>query len=458
MICFNCGSEIQDKSIMCSCCGVQIYNNPLAKQFEMQQQNQMLQNNTIQQQEPIDIQQLYGQQQGFGQNVYDQQNEYIQGNNYVQNNIPKNNQTVSNSGFTINKLLKNKYFYVVALVVLVVIFAMSGKDDKSKSKISVKGSKVNFEKYIELEYKGYDGFGNYIYSFDEDAFCDDYKDVIKFKDEPNNSGAVYSFVDEVITFEYYSFDNLSNGDEVYLDVIFDEELIEKYNVEWNNTKVLGEVEGLKEPEVVNPFEKYEIYLFKSYDGTVEVLTKDIYDEDDEFCDNHFVCEGDVENGNKVTIKARNYWVYNKNVDGKLIKPESLEYKVNGYFKAPTDISEINESVIDNINKKGQEKIQERIADGHYSELTGIDHKKDILVSHALATNYNDKCEYCIYIKNDSLGNTVYIKYWFENLKVNSVTGDIYYDDMKFFKMYEDEFNAESTSLYTGSCTLEKFDN
>lgn len=157
--------------------------------------------------------------------------------------------------------------------------------------------------------------------------------------------------------------NLSNGDTIKVKARYNEDKIDKYDVEFVADEFETKVKGLEEKEVVDPFDSSEVTITFSGldgDGSIDVEEKD----DDSDYTIYYSADPsyDLKNGDKVTVTASLYsedYILKGSEDGEEV---TKEFTVEGLGEIPKTI----DSSIDNTVPT--EAILEELKDEYEVEV------------------------------------------------------------------------------------------
>ena len=226
---------------------------------------------------------------------------------------------------------------------------------------------IDFTKYIQTKFDGYDTIGNVEDSYDFDALIADYGEELeyarKYKKELESEGTPSEFLVENIIYyvDHFGYADLSNGDTVDYVLFVNPGIEELMNVKIANLESYtdGElripvtVEGLKEAELFDPFENIEITVsgnspFGSIDYSFENSPKPI--KENEFAisvDKYY----DLANGDVVTFTLDDWYAedYFLSEYGMLPTKTTYEYTVEGLPELLTDASLISTAEMDYMN-------------------------------------------------------------------------------------------------------------
>lgn len=255
----------------------------------------------------------------------------------------------------------------VILVILLLVLLLGGK------------TKIDLNKYLTVQFSGYDTYGEASWDFDTEAFKEDYEGKIKLtgsaKKELKSYGldsseiedyAVEIFLEACVSGKFDKSEKLTNGDEITFTWNCDEEEIgEVFKCKVKHADKSYTVSGLEEIETVDPFEDIDV-VFSGIAprGTVSITnnsTDEMVSTLSYFADPN----GDLSNGDVITVRAS----YNMN----LPKEEFIEYCIEQYGKAPSitekeytveglgsyvsTVSEIPEDTMDKMKSQTEDQIQ-----------------------------------------------------------------------------------------------------
>ena len=232
-----------------------------------------------------------------------------------------------------------------ALILLIVIIALA---------VTHK-TKVDLNKYLIVEYDGYDSIGVASVKLDEDAFLKDFENKIKFTPDGRrasnasnggNTSAAYELLNRKIDVSLSDTRGLSNGDSVTVEWNIDDESVNKYfkvNLVYSEEEFV--VSGLDSAKIVDPFEDLEV-SFSGLSGKGELS----YDYTGDLPISFSISNSySLRNDDTVTITAQYGW---SNInddtfieDGIIVENTSKEYTVTGLEEYITDASQITDEAI-----------------------------------------------------------------------------------------------------------------
>lgn len=195
---------------------------------------------------------------------------------------------------------------------------------------------LDFKQIADFEFSGLDGKGTVSVTINDDIYDDN--DFLKklFPDSSRKKAKEkLSEMMDTVEYNFSDNDNLSNGDEVSVDVEYDKKLFDNKEVKVQNTTFNVKVAGLSQGTKIDVFEGLNIsYEGMSGRGYAIFSTEN----SSEFVKNYVVfgySETDLSNGDKITVTAS----YSKeDADNNLIviENDTKEYTVSG-LKEPVNI-------------------------------------------------------------------------------------------------------------------------
>ena len=372
MFCIKCGTQVEDDVLFCPKCGTKIERDD--------------------DDAPVTASVPTGPSTPTVSSIPTASNTY---GNYNSGVNMMNQQVIKNklAGVKPNKKTIAMIGAVLAVVVVAIILIVNHK------------TRVNLDKYLVVEYEGYDGIGKAVVSLDKKEFFDD-NEKLKFNVSKLKKYSAISGMDDVIDIldrnsgisDYVASkgatalyecvnksgsldksDGLSNGDEiVYTWDIEDQEIIEDIlNCKLKYSDKKFEVKGLEKVETFNPFDFITVeYSGMSPNGRVEINGNDKSVNGLNFKADKY--DG-LSNGDTVTVTASYGYSEKDYIDsyGKLPYPLTQTYTVEGLASYITSSSEIPDDLIDKMNKQSVDVITSTVANnynysGSSSPSLGID--------------------------------------------------------------------------------------
>ena len=266
---------------------------------------------------------------------------------------------------------------VVPIVIAVAVIAVIGII--CAVVMSIKPT-INLNKYVKVEYTGYDTVGKAEFSFDSEAFEKKYKNLkytSKAKKEAKSLGLFGADIDSVKPYKVFELavedqfigstqTGLKNGQEI----TFKWDDIDKRMEEYLNCKVKYSdmtftVEGLESIQTVDPFENIELdFSGVAPNGSVEITNNN----KGYLGDISFYAEPSygLSNGDTVTVQTYsdledlNETMAEK--EGKIASSVSKEYKVENLDAYVTKIDEISEDAFEEMKSQANDIITQKTSD------------------------------------------------------------------------------------------------
>lgn len=244
---------------------------------------------------------------------------------------------------------------------------------------------VNLNDYVEVEFSGYDTQGKVTASIDEDALGAKIAEVGKIPDA-SDEYALWDGIDPSDTFDiilaYFGSDvidvevtpaeGLSNGDEVTVNIVYNEQLGEKLGVKFKAESEKFTVEGLEEAESVDPFADVTI----EYEGVAPDLTVNIVNNstDEYLAGLKYTADvsGGLRPGDKftVTVDADADNAFDK---GYILTETSKEFTCEGCNFYLEDIADISDDTLANIKEDAENILEAYFADAaDYISYNGLE--------------------------------------------------------------------------------------
>ena len=245
-------------------------------------------------------------------------------------------------------------------------------------------TKVNLDKYISVDFTGYDGYGKADVHFDSDAFLKDYKKKIKLK----KKGAIMEgYTPEAFLNDYYLSGNwkldgengkYKNGDKVHLSWKIDKDKIEEtFRVKVKDAGKEFEVKGLDKVEKFDAFENLNIeYSGTAPNGMADLEGKGIMDGSKGLYFSADKMDG-LSNGDEITVKIgpENALEAFIQKTGKAPKEMEKQFKVEGLPAYIDSASAINEENLNNIKSEMEDNIKSSVAkEGDSVQLIGTEYQ------------------------------------------------------------------------------------
>lgn len=234
-------------------------------------------------------------------------------------------------------------------------------------------TKVNLNKYISVEFEGYDSLGTAICTFDYEAFEKDYAGKIKLDSKNSGEAAMLGLlsdgsdaellVDLFVSQKLDQANNLSNGDKITLKWDCDDEEAEEYfHCTLNYSDMDYTVAGLKEAGKCNPFDYVEVN-FVGTEPYVKVEIVPNYDKPEmQYIKFTADKESNLHNGDTIAITASIFGSVDSFVEnyGVVLGETERTYTVEGLPHYAKDAAEIPADVVDAMSAKGEEVFRDYV--------------------------------------------------------------------------------------------------
>lgn len=210
---------------------------------------------------------------------------------------------------------------------------------------------------IEVSFSGVDGYGTAIvqntYQWEDaayEAMVDDDKSEWTAMD-------AVSWLEGAVSFEVSPKENLSNGDEVTVTAVVDNDRAKKYDLKLKGGEKKYTVEGLQEPQELDLFENIDV----QFEGIAPYITADIsYGNKNVDVDYSLDKTADLSPGDTITVTA-SYDEESLIQKGYLVNENIKEYVVPESAKYVTTLSEIPEDLIDKMNRQFEDAQRAYVA-------------------------------------------------------------------------------------------------
>ena len=257
---------------------------------------------------------------------------------------------------------------LIAILLIFLVFALGYA-------VFPRKTKVNLDKYISVDFTGYDGYGKADVHFDSEAFLKDYRKKIKLKKKGDllTSAVMEGYTPEAFLNDYYLSGNwkldgidgkYKNGDKVHLSWKIDKDKIEEtFRVKIKDTGKEFEVKGLDKVEKFDAFENLSIeYSGTAPNGMADLEGKGIMDGSKGLYFSADKMDG-LSNGDEITVKIvpENALEAFIQKTGKAPKETEKQFKVEGLPAYIDRASAINEENLNNIKSEMEDNIKSSVA-------------------------------------------------------------------------------------------------
>ena len=271
---------------------------------------------------------------------------------------------------------------LIAILLIFLVFALGYA-------VFPRKTKVNLDKYISVDFTGYDGYGKADVHFDSEAFLKDYRKKIKLKKKGDllTSAVMEGYTPEAFLNDYYLSGNwkldgvdgkYKNGDKVHLSWKIDKDKIEEtFRVKIKDAGKEFEVKGLDKVEKFDAFENLSIeYSGTAPNGMADLEGKGIMDGSKGLYFSADKMDG-LSNGDEITVKIgpENALEAFIQKTGKAPKEMEKQFKVEGLPAYIDSASAINEENLNNIKSEMEDNIKSSVAkEGDSVQLIGTEYQ------------------------------------------------------------------------------------
>ena len=257
---------------------------------------------------------------------------------------------------------------LIAILLIFLVFALGYA-------VFPRKTKVNLDKYISVDFTGYDGYGKADVHFDSEAFLKDYRKKIKLKKKGDllTSAVMEGYTPEAFLNDYYLSGNwkldgvdgkYKNGDKVHLSWKIDKDKIEEtFRVKIKDAGKEFEVKGLDKVEKFDAFENLSIeYSGTAPNGMADLEGKGIMDGSKGLYFSADKMDG-LSNGDEITVKIEPENALEAFIQktGKAPKEMEKQFKVEGLPAYIDSASAINEENLNNIKSEMEDNIKSSVA-------------------------------------------------------------------------------------------------
>lgn len=377
--CNNCGAELPEGGKFCTKCGTKVEIVPVAapvpevvaapvqepvENTVQTQENTAQENagNQAQEQPPV-----YEMPQGMPQQVsYGMPQGAEQSSPYgmSQQPVKKEKKPVN------KKLIIIIAAAALALIIIIIVAIVIANIIKTKKEIAAKTIKFT-EEFLEVEYSGYDGFGEAVIYLDRDEFKPVAYKAMGYDEDSKSSKAADKFIDLIygITIDVSETEALTNGQELTVKIIADQDEMEDVDVILKDVEFKLTVSGLEEVEKYNPFDDIKVST-SGLDGEVRASWEYVGSND-----NLSTYSFDIDNsrnlsvGDTFTITLDDYYVESMlEYYGIMITETKKTYTVESADHYIATFEEISDSTLATMKKDAEEEIEESY-DGNYLDVT-----------------------------------------------------------------------------------------
>ncbi|MBQ8912576.1 MAG: hypothetical protein IJ054_00840 [Lachnospiraceae bacterium] len=247
--------------------------------------------------------------------------------------------------------------------------------------VKTRKTTIDLNKYVKVEFSGYDGKGKAYVSFDKEKFLKDYSDKIErtskyknvikqdwgglYKEVLRESTPAEDFLDECVNGNLDVSYELSNGDVVvYTWDVDTQKALDYFNCKVKIDSKTFTVAGLEAVKTFNPFDYVDVtFTGTAPDSSVKIEKKSTSDEM-QYISFSADKESGVSNGDTVTVTAD--YAYCDEDDfiekfGSVISENEREYTVEGLSHYVVDVNEIPADMIEKMTNQGADALRSQVA-------------------------------------------------------------------------------------------------
>lgn len=273
-------------------------------------------------------------------------------------------------------IMDNKKKIGIAAGVLVVVIVLAVF-------LATRPVKVDLNDYVHVKYEGYNTVGRAHHYFDFDAFCGDYAEKIKYRGKDNQvvdtlfdeQTVCRMLIDEYVDWELDKMSMLSNGDVVHMEWDCDDERAKAdFGIQLSYENQDFTVEGLNEPEAVDPFEGAQI----SFEGISPYGRVQFEGDPNTPYARELVFSVEprenLKNGDTVTVSlkeadAQEWRDYLVETYGVTLSKKEMSYTVEGLQTYLSKLSEVSEDALAQMKAQAEDVMKANAARNWAKEST-----------------------------------------------------------------------------------------
>lgn len=274
--------------------------------------------------------------------------------------------------------------------------------------------KIDLDKYISVNFSGYDGYGEAEVKFDEKAFLKDYKKKIKVKKKKGGltDDILDDYTAEEFLYDYYISDTweldgvsgkYKNDDKVHLTWNLDKDNIEElFKVKIQDSAKEFTVKDLEKVDSFDAFENFKIeFTGTAPEGIAEWKASGIMDGSKGLYFSVDPQEG-LSNGDKVTVKVEPEEYLDKFIQktGKAPKETEKVYTVEGLLSYIQSGSQVDDTLLNSMKKEVEDQITSEIArEGETVKLVSAEYQGYYFLTAKNPLTYKHNVFYPVYKVN-----------------------------------------------------------
>lgn len=231
--------------------------------------------------------------------------------------------------------------------------------------------KIDVIETVTLKYSGANGFGTAetenAYNWETKAFESmGIKEINSFSDLETGLR-----IETAVSYEIYPKENLSNGDEVTVKAVYDNEAVKEYGIKFIGEEKKFIVEGLQDVKYIDLFEYIEIE-FQGISPYVTARIVDTSDQPDSIVRVSYTIDKntDIMVSDIITVTAQ----YDKEkllASGYMAKSDTKEFQVSGVAKYISAFEEIDQAAWGYMETECENLLEAKVAtdDNYYNLLS-----------------------------------------------------------------------------------------
>ncbi len=365
--CNNCGAELPEGGKFCTKCGTKVETAPAAESAPVVES---VVPETVENAAPETVENManqateeppvYEMPQGMPQpSPYEMPQDMPQPSPY---GVP---QAAPQTDKKEKKPVNKKLIIIIAaaalaLIIIIVAAIIIANVIKTKKEIAAKTIKFT-EEFLQIDYYGYDGFGEASISIDRDEFKPVAYEAMGYDEDSKSSKASDKFIDLIygINIEVSEKTNLSNKQEITVNITADEDVLEDVDVILKDVELKLTVKGLEKVEEYNPFNDIEVttsgidgdvWASWKYVGNKEYLSTYSFDADN---------YSDLSVGDTFTITLDDYYVDVMLEDyGVLITETEKTYTIESADHYISTFDEISDDLLASMKEDAEAEIDD----------------------------------------------------------------------------------------------------
>lgn len=300
--------------------------------------------------------------------------------------------------------------------------------------------KIDVMQDVSVKFDGYNGYGTIelenAYDWESEAF-----EAAGIEEIDSFSSLEKAFIIEsAVSYEISPNENLSNGDEVTIKAIIDEDALEEYSIKlFAKEEKKFVVEGLPEIKQVDLFENIDV----AFSGVAPYANAMIVNENtDHYIDNIRYTidkENNLNIGDIIKVNVE----YDKEKlaeNGYIAENDTKEYEVSGVSSYARQLSDISEDAMEQLKKQTEDIIRSDVAKINNFSLLELTFLGNYFLN--AKTNMRNGNNYIYYIYQiDLTGSSDVTYYYFVGYKDILITedGECVYDFTNTDKPYGNSF-------------------